>query len=60
MASSGRVNRLVSIENPKNATSHVVNVEPMLAPRITAIDSARVIRPALTKLTTINVEALEL
>ena len=39
---------------------HVVNVVPTLAPKITAIDCCNVINPALTKLTTIVVDALEL
>ncbi len=38
----------------------VVTVVPTLAPKMTAIDCARLIRPAFTKLTTITVEALEL
>ena len=37
-----------------------VNVVPTLAPMITAIDCASVIRPAFTKLTTITVDADEL
>ncbi len=39
---------------------HVVAVVPTLAPKITAMACARLMRPALTKLTTITVEALEL
>jgi len=38
----------------------VVTVVPTLAPKITAMDCASDIRPALTKLTTITVEADEL
>lgn len=38
----------------------MVTVVPTLAPKITAIDCARDMRPALTKLTTITVEADEL
>ena len=39
---------------------HAVNVVPTFAPMITAIDWPSVIRPALTKLTTITVDADEL
>ena len=38
----------------------VVTVVPTLAPKMTAIDCASDMRPALTKLTTITVEADEL
>ena len=45
---------------PKIEIIHAVNVVPMLAPMITAIDCASDIKPAFTKLTTITVEADEL
>ncbi len=38
----------------------VVTVVPTLAPKMTAMDCARLMSPALTKLTTITVDALEL
>ena len=56
----GRMNTDVSTLNPNRAIIHAVNVVPTLAPNITAMDCARVIRPAFTKLTTITVEADEL
>ena len=46
--------------NPNIDIIQAVAVVPMLAPIITAIDSASVIRPAFTKLTTITVDADEL
>ena len=45
---------------PNKAIIHAVKVVPTLAPKITAIDWASDIRPALTKLTTITVDADEL
>ena len=42
-----------------SAMTQAVNVVPTLAPMITAMDCVRVIRPALTKLTTITVDADE-
>ena len=57
---SGSTNADMLTLKPNRAMTHAVNVVPTLAPMITAIDCARVIRPALTKLTTITVEAEEL
>ncbi len=45
---------------PNIDTSHAVKVVPTLAPMITAIDCASDMSPALTKLTTITVDADEL
>ena len=59
-AMTGRMKADVSTLNPKRAMTHAVKVVPTFAPKITAIDWARVMRPALTKLTTITVEADEL
>ena len=59
-AMSGSMNTDVSTLNPNRAMIHAVNVVPTLAPKITAIDWPKVISPALTKLTTITVEADEL
>ena len=56
----GRTNADMLTLNPNRAITHAVNVVPTFAPKITAIDWARVIRPALTKLTTITVDADEL
>ena len=50
----------MSILKPKRAMIHAVNVVPTFAPMITAIDWASVIRHALTKLTTMTVDADEL
>ena len=57
---SGRTKADMLTLKPKSAMTHAVNVVPTLAPMMTAIDCARVMRPALTKLTTITVEAEEL
>ena len=57
---SGRANRVMLTLNPKMEIIQAVTVVPTLAPIITAIDCPRVIRPALTKLTTITVDADEL
>ena len=57
---SGRANAEMSTLKPNSAMIHAVKVVPTLAPNITAIDCARVIRPAFTKLTTMTVEAEEL
>lgn len=46
--------------NPKIEIIQAVTVVPTLAPMITAIDCAKDINPALTKLTTITVDAEEL
>lgn len=56
----GSINTDVSTLNPKRAMIHAVKVVPTLAPNITAIDWASVIKPAFTKLTTITVDADEL
>ena len=56
----GRINSDMLTLKPNSAITHAVNVVPTLAPIITAMDWARVIRPALTKLTTITVDADEL
>ena len=59
-AISGRMNTDVSTLNPNSAIIQAVKVVPTLALNITAIDWPRVISPALTKLTTITVDADEL
>ena len=59
-AITGNSITFMSSLKPKMATIHAVNVVPTLAPNITAIDCSRLIRPALTKLTTITVDADEL
>ena len=46
--------------NPNIAIIHDVKVEPRFAPKITAIDCSRLIRPAFTNETTITVDADEL
>ena len=56
----GSANAEMSTLKPNRAMTHAVKVVPTLAPMITAMDCARVIRPALTKLTTITVDADEL
>lgn len=56
----GSANADMSTLKPNNAIIHAVNVVPTLAPMITAIDWASVMRPAFTKLTTITVDADEL
>ena len=45
---------------PKIAMIHSVNVVPNAAPKLTASDCSNGMRPALTKLTTIDTEADEL
>lgn len=57
---TGNTNAEILTLNPNRAITHAVNVVPTLAPMITAIDWPSDIRPALTKLTTITVEADEL
>ena len=57
---SGSTNAEMLTLKPNSAMTHAVNVVPTLAPIITAMDCARVMRPAFTKLTTITVEAEEL
>ena len=59
-AISGSINAEVSTLNPNSEMIRAVNVVPTLAPNMTAIDCPSVMRPALTKLTTITVEADEL
>ena len=49
----------MSALNPSHETSHAVTVVPILAPMMTLIAWARVSRPALTKLTTMTVVALD-
>ena len=56
----GSMNADIFTLNPKSAIIQAVNVVPTFAPIITAIDWPRLIRPALTKLTTITVDADEL
>ena len=57
---SGTARALMLTLTPKIAIIHAVNVVPTFAPIITAIDCSSDIKPALTKLTTITVEAEEL
>ena len=57
---SGRIKSFTFICTPKTEINQAVAVVPTLAPIITAIESASDIRPALTKLTTITVDAEEL
>ena len=59
-ASIGMVTAEMSTLKPKRAIIHAVKVVPTVAPMITAIDWAKDISPALTKLTTITVDADEL
>ena len=59
MPISGSINDDILTLNPNSAMTQAVNVVPTLAPMITAMDCVRVIRPALTKLTTITVDADE-
>ena len=60
IAISGSNITLILNLKPRMATSHDVNVEPKLAPKITAIDCSRLISPALTNDTAITVDAEEL
>ena len=46
-------------EKPSSEMSHAVTVVPMLAPMMTVMDCTSVSSPALTKLTTITVVALD-
>lgn len=55
----GRAIAVIFILKPINATSHPVTVVPMFAPKMIPIDCCRVKSPALTKLTSITVVALE-
>ena len=57
---NGTAKALMLTLTPKIEIIHAVNVVPTLAPIITAIDCCSDINPALTKLTTITVEADEL
>ena len=56
---TGRTKADMFTLKPKRAIIHAVNVVPTFAPMITAMDCPSDIRPALTKLTTITVEADE-
>ncbi len=56
----GRAKAEMSTLKPNRAMIQAVKVVPTLAPMMTAIDWASVMRPALTKLTTMTVEADEL
>ena len=56
---SGREKALMSTLNPKREMIHAVTVVPTLAPMMTLIDWVSVRSPALTKLTTITVVALD-
>lgn len=57
---TGRTKADMFTLKPKRAIIQAVNVVPTFAPMITAMDCPSDIRPALTKLTTITVEADEL
>ena len=57
---NGTARALMLTFTPKIEIIQAVNVVPTLAPIITAIDCCSDIKPALTKLTTITVEADEL
>ena len=59
MASIGMANAAMFTLKPTAEIIHAVTVVPMLAPMITPMDCASVIRPAFTKLTTITVVALD-
>ena len=59
MASSGMAKAAISTLKPIAEIIHAVTVVPILAPIMTPMDCAKVIRPALTKLTTITVVADE-
>ena len=59
MPMSGRESILMSNLKPKKEMTHAVTVVPTLAPMITLMDCPRVSKPALTKLTTMTVVALE-
>ena len=57
---NGMITSDISTLNPNSEIIQAVNVVPTLAPKITAMDWANDIRPALTKLTTMTVDADEL
>ena len=57
MAMRGSTKAEIFTLKPKRAMTQAVKVVPTLAPMITAMACDSVIRPALTKLTTITVEA---
>ena len=59
-ASNGSRKADILTLKPKMAMIHSVNVVPSAAPKLTASDCSSGIRPALTKLTTIETEAEEL
>ena len=60
MPNRGKAKAAMFTLKPIAEITHAVTVVPMLAPMITPILCAKVIKPALTKLTTITVVALEL
>ena len=60
IAKRGRAKAAILTLNPMAEIIHAVMVVPILAPIMTPILCTKVIRPALTKLTTITVVALEL
>ena len=59
-ASNGSRKADILTLKPKMAIIHSVNVVPTAAPKLTASDCSSGIRPALTKLTTIDTDADEL
>ena len=59
-ASKGNKNADILTLKPKMAIIHSVKVVPSAAPKLTANDCSSGIKPALTKLTTIDTEAEEL
>ena len=59
MANSGMEKAAMLTLKPTAEMIHAVTVVPMLAPMMTPIDCANVIKPAFTKLTTITVVALD-
>ncbi len=60
IANIGNMNIEVSILNPKRAMIHAVKVVQTFDPKMPAMDCASDIKTAVTKLTTITVEAEEL
>ena len=59
IATRGRANAAMLTLNPTIEIIHAVTVVPTFAPIMTPIDCDNVIKPALTKLTTITVVALD-
>ena len=55
----GMAKLAIRTRKPKNATIHGVEVVPSVAPMITPIDCANVIRPALTKPMTVRMAAVD-